>query len=84
MQFTTGTLTRCSPSGGHYHIEVTSGGVTKEIHFTAEEMSSELADDTYEELRERVLHRLRSAAKEAGATTFAQGRTAVSNKTFHI
>lgn len=83
MQFTTGaTLSRCA-GNNHLAIDVTVGGITKALRFTLGELQGE-PPDTLEEVRREVLDRLRSAAKEANATTFTQLRTALEAKTFRI
>lgn len=80
MQFNTGTATRCS-GGSHYQLPVTVNGVERTLHFTADDMGRDFSD--LEGAREAVLDRLRSAIKEAGATTLIQIRNAISSKTFH-
>lgn len=81
MQLTTGTATRCS-GGGHYQLPVTIGGVERTLHFTREDLERNFSD--MEGAREAILDRLRSAIKEAGATTLVQIRNAISSKTFHV
>lgn len=82
MQFTTGQLTRCS-GGGHYELPATVGGSTKTLRFTRDEFQGEPPEDA-EAARDAILSRLRSAAKEANASTWAQVQTAVESKSFKV
>lgn len=79
MQFSTGVLTRCAGQN-HYQLPVTIGGRTVTLHVTRDEMASD-PPESLEEAREMIITRLRSAIKEAGASTFAQVKTAIENKT---
>lgn len=79
MQFDTGTLTRCA-GGNHYKLPIVIGGATKTLEFTKDDLEGE-PPATVAEARLDILTRLRSAAKEAGATTFSQTKTAIENKT---
>lgn len=81
MQFDTGTATRCS-GGGHYQLPVTIGGVERTLYFTREDVGRDFTD--MEGAREAILHRLRSAIKESGATTLIQIRNAISSKSFTV
>jgi hypothetical protein len=81
MRFTVNALNRCSGQS-HYHVNITVNGVARQLHFTREELQDEISD--FDEARARVLIRLRSAVKEANATTFAQARTALETKEFQV
>lgn len=84
MTFTTGpTLSRCQVGGIHYELDVTINSVTRILKCTADEFQQDPPAEL-EAGREAILDRLRSAVKEANATTFAQIRAAVENKTFKI
>lgn len=83
MEIQTGVATQCS-GGGHYHLPVTIGGETFTLVFDRADLQNDPDEPRGEQARERLLHRVRSAIKEAGATTPAQARTAISNKTFHV
>lgn len=82
MVGTTGTITRCS-GGNHYNLPITVGQRTITLHFTPEELQGDPRDDP-EQLRELFLQRIRSAIIESGASTLAQRRAALENKTFGI
>lgn len=83
MQFDTGTLGRCQVGGSHYTLPITILGVTKTMSFTLDDLQGDPPADI-QEARIAILDRLRSAAKEAGATTFAQLGTAINSKTFKV
>lgn len=78
MTFTVSSLSRCS-GGNHYKLAVTVGAVTYTINLAR----SDLALDPTE-VPDAVLARCRSAAKEAGATTFAAADSALTGKTFQV
>lgn len=83
MTFLVNSLTRCAGQG-HWRVNITvTNGPTLTIATTPEEMVfdplANLADT-----RELVLARVRSAAKEAGASTFAASKTAVEGKSFQL
>jgi len=79
VTFTVNSLTRC-PGQNHYHLTVTAGGGGT---FTLDFVRADLATDPAEH-PDAVLVRLRSAVKEAGATTWAQVQAAVVGKTFQV
>lgn len=85
MTFTTGnTLARESgASCSHLTLAITIGGNTRTLRFTLDELQGE-PPASVEQAKEWILARLRSAAKEAGAATFAQVRSALESKTFQI
>lgn len=79
MTFRITDITRCSGQG-HWHCTVlVNGTATRTI--TIEQ--AELALDT-SDLETLFLGRVRSAVKEAGASTFQQARTALLNKDFQL
>lgn len=83
MTFTIGTLTRCAGQN-HIHIPVTlQSGKSGTIETTPAELQGD-PPDTIDEARERVLDRVRSAAKEANAINWTQLKTALDNKTFKV
>lgn len=82
MQFTINALNRCD-GGNHIFLTLTLGGGTHT--FTLEQSDLDLdPPDNLSEAREMIMTRLRSAIKEAGATTPAQIRIALLNKTFKV
>lgn len=82
MTFTTGTLTRCS-GGNHYSLQVTIAGNVRTFKFDSTELQADPPADIAE-ARAAILTRLVSAAKEAGANTFAEVKTAIESKTFKV
>jgi hypothetical protein len=83
MTFTVNTVARCAGQN-HYVVTLTfAGGQQVSLRTTADEMRFDPAADVGE-ARENILDRLRSAAKEAGATTFAAVQTALQGKTFQV
>lgn len=84
MEIQTGQATQCG-GGNHRSIPVTINGVTKDVSLSSEDMADLLdRPDTEEEIKQRIRYRLISAVRESGATTGAQIRNAMSNKTFEI
>lgn len=81
MTILVNTLTRCAGQG-HYTVNVTIGGQTFDVSATLQDMQVDFS--TWEEAKQAGIDRLRSAAKEANAVTFAQVRTALEGKTFKI
>lgn len=84
MIFTTGTISVCT-GGNHLQLPITIGGNTKTLHITREELRGE-PPDGFEDIRELIIQRLRSAVKETtvGPPTPAEVQAAVNNKTFEI
>ena len=82
MQFTVNSLTRCGGQG-HWTVIITVAGEQHRIETTPAEMQFDPGENI-NETRQRVLERLRSASKEAGAATFAQARTALEGKTYQL
>jgi len=83
MTFTVGTLTRCAGQN-HYAVTLTfASGATATLRFNRGDLDLDPAADV-SAAREAILDRLRSAGKEAGASTFAQWRTALETKTFKV
>jgi hypothetical protein len=82
MNFSTGAVSREGGAGcNHFIIPITlQSGLAGNIRFTLDEFQGDPPDSIIE-AKDRILDRLRSAAKEANATTFAQISTAISNKT---
>lgn len=79
MNFNISEITRCA-GNGHYHCTVSvNGGPSRTITV----LQADLQLDP-EDLETAFLNRVRSAVKEASATTFAQARTAVIGKDFKI
>lgn len=78
MTLTITEVTRCSGLN-HYHFTVDIAGQTHELVFNRSDFDLEP-----KELEQAFLNRVRSAVKEAGATTFAQARVAVLNKEFKL
>lgn len=85
MTFTTGDTLAREGGGGckHLTLPITIGGVTRSLRFTMDELADE-PPASIEEARRDILDRLRSAAKEANANTFAELRTALQSKTFKV
>ena len=85
MTFSTGdTLAR--EGGGsckHLKLPITISGVTRTLRFTVDELQGDPPADIAE-ARTAILDRLRSAAKEAGASTLTQLKTALESKTFQV
>ena len=81
MTFLVGSITRC-PGQNHYLVPVTVSGQTYTISVDQSELATDITDR--DEAREKIIDRLRSAKKEAGAGNFAQIRTALEGKTFQI
>jgi hypothetical protein len=80
MTFTINSITRPGVCD-HYVLNVTIGGVARNIRTSKQEvMDYEPGDD----LESLALARLRSAVKEANAGNFAQVRTALEGKTFKV
>lgn len=72
------------PSGAgctHVRLTLTVAGQQRVVMVDREEL---VTRDPNESLRERLVDRLRSAIKEAGAATPAQARAAILNKDFHL
>ena len=83
MTFTVNTLTRCSGQN-HYTVNLTfAGGPTVNLKVDKGEMDFDPMADK-DAARQEIVDRLRSAVKEANATTFAQARTALETKTFKV
>jgi hypothetical protein len=82
MQFTITNVTMCS-GGNHILITATVGGVTRTIQTDLEELKG-IQENSDSNLRLAGLARVISAIKESGATTNAQRRTALLNKTFEV
>lgn len=78
MTFTVTEMTRCEGQG-HWHFTVQVGNQTRKVVIKSDELS--LDPDDIETI---FLARIRSAAKEAGATSFATARNAILNKPFQI
>ena len=83
MTFTvSGTITRCAGQN-HWQVPITIGGVEHTLHILLSEIQFDpLADPV--ETRDKILDRLRSAAREANAATFAQVRAALEGQTFKL
>jgi len=77
MTFSISAISTCA-GGGHLEIQGTFGGRDRTLRFHR----SELAID--EDVETALIARLRSAVKEAGASTPAQIRSAIEGKTFEI
>lgn len=82
MTFTVNSLVRCAGLN-HWTLTVTVAGTQYVISTTPADMSFDPAA-SLPETRDRMLERLRSAAKEGGANTFAQVQTAIVGKSFQI
>ena len=78
MTFTITDITRCSGLG-HWHFTVTVDGQSRTLTLDREDFDLNPGN-----LQEAFLTRVRSAVKEAGATTFAQARTALINNEFKL
>jgi len=86
MVLTTGTGSVCG-SNGHFHLPVTlTGGAEATLHVSREELVGEPLSNNPDEVRERLICRLRSAIKEStvGVPTLGEIAAAVNNKTFEI
>lgn len=81
VTFSVGTITRC-PGQNHYFVPITVSGVTKTIVIDQSELATDFA--SLDDARERVIDRLRSARKEAGAGNFAQTKTALEGKSYQL
>jgi hypothetical protein len=82
VTFSITTITRCSGGGNHVTMVGTVNGVATTEHFTVQELTT--SPETPEEKRTAAIQRMRSAVKEANATTPAQIRNALEGKTFEI
>ena len=84
MTFTvSGTITRC-PGQSHYHVPLTfGGGQTVTLHVDLSDLQFDPQEDV-SVTRDLLIARLRSAGKEANASTFTQWRTALEGKTFKL
>jgi hypothetical protein len=82
MTFSTGTLSRCA-GGSHFELPITIGGVTRTLSFSRDEFIGDPPADI-SAAREAILSRLRSAAKEAGASTLPQIQAAIGSISFQI
>lgn len=79
MRFTINSLTRCA---GQNHIDLSvsvNGGAARIVQINRDELGLDPDD-----LRTACLARIRSAVKEAGATTNAQVNTALVGKEFQV
>jgi hypothetical protein len=76
-----GGITRCT-GGNHVRMTGSINGEATTVDFTAEELLA--SPETPEEKRRAAIQRMRSAVKEANATTPAQIRNALEAKTFKI
>ena len=83
MTFTVNSLSRCSGQS-HYTANITfQSGPTVDLVFALADLQLDpFADVT--ESRQTILDRLRSAAKEANAVTFAQAKAALEGQTFKV
>jgi hypothetical protein len=81
VDFTVGTITRCA-GNNHYTIPITVGQTTRDIKITASDLLTDF--ENLDEVREAIVNRLRSAKKEANASTFAQTRTALEGNTYKL
>lgn len=82
MTFVISGLTRCTATGSHITISGTIGGTSGTIHMLLSDFTTDFNDP--DEIRDAFVARVRSAVKEAGATTPAQIQTALVGKTFQI
>lgn len=82
MTFHVNLLSRCSASGIHYPLEVVIGAQTHVIEMTKDDMELDFA--TKDDAKEAIIARVRSAVKEANATTFAQAKVALEGKDFKL
>jgi hypothetical protein len=83
LTFTVNSVTRCAGLT-HWTATITfSGGATVPIDTDQAELQIDFPANR-DQARTAILNRLRSAAKEAGAGTFAQVKTALEGKTFQI
>jgi hypothetical protein len=82
VTFVVNSLTRC-PGLNHWTVSVTIGGNGHVIQTSPDEMQFDPLENPVE-TRGLILARLRSAAKEANAATFAQSKTAIEGKTFKL
>lgn len=83
MQFLVGTVTRCAGTN-HYTVPITVTGVgTFTLRTTVQEFQN-AAPNGFEEAKDAVVSRLRSALLEASAVTFAQVKLALEGKTFSV
>lgn len=78
MTFTITTIALC-PAGGHVIINGTVAGQARQFVISKSDFA--LDPDSREEA---VISRLRSAIKEAGASTLVQIKAAVEGKTFQV
>lgn len=82
MQFSIGTITRCTGQS-HYHVPITIDGVTRVLETSVPELQAAAPLD-HASAREMILGRIRSALLEANALTFAQARAALEGKAFKV
>jgi len=81
MTFSVGTITRCAGQN-HYSVPVTIAGQQFVIPVLQDDLATDFQGVT--DARDRIVDRLRSARKEAGAVTFAATKTALEGKSFQI
>lgn len=82
MTFTVNSLTRCSGLS-HWMVSITVGAQTYTIHTSPEELQFDpLANP--DATRDMVLARLRSAAKEGNAATFAAAKAFLEGKVYKL
>lgn len=82
MTFTVGTLSRCS-GNEHVAVPITVGGQQRTLQVLFSEIRAG-APDSVEEARAAIVARLRSAILEAGASTWAQAKTAIEGQTYQV
>ena len=81
MTFTVNSVSRCA-SGNHWTIVLTAGGQSRTLVLETSDLQLDFS--SYDQVREAVIGRMRSAAKEAGAGTLAQVKTALEGKSFQL
>jgi hypothetical protein len=81
VTFTVGTLSLCA-GGDHVQVPVTIGGQAEDFKFARQELALDI--ETREEARQAILARMRSAVKEANATTNGQIKAALEGKVFKL
>ena len=83
MTFTINSVTRCAGLN-HWTVTLTFGGGQQRSIDTDLAEFQEDQPENQMQARQAIIARVRSAVKEANATTFAAAKTALEGKTFKV